>query len=106
MGAYTYISEQDRMTWRNPKQLPPELQEVFEEALLRDPLLMINEYVIRVKDGWFGSKLEVRYSLYKECPSFDGSAYQAQYVICASKNLDTLFAYLCGIVNSPKTNKQ
>ena len=102
MGAYIYITEAERISMR--RVLHPELKSLFEEALQCDPSLMIRDYPVRVKRGWFGYTIETKYDLYHESPSYDGSAYQARFQSSASKNMDTLVAYLHGIINgSPKT---
>jgi hypothetical protein len=87
------------------KVLDPELNELFQEALQCDPSLLINDYPVRVRKGWFGSTIETRYELYHETPAHDGSAYQARIQRSASKNMDTLVAYLHGIINGASKTK-
>jgi hypothetical protein len=101
MGLYTYITDQERVSMR--KVFDPELNELFQEALQFDPSLLIKNYPVRIRKklikGWFSSTIETRYELYHETPASDGTAYQARIQISASKNMDTLVAYLHGIIN-------
>lgn len=99
MGAYIYVSEQDRIKMRRVSD--PEVNEEFQEALKYDPSLMIEEYSHSVTKGFFKKRTEftTRFTIYHESPGFDKSTYQARIQASASGEKKVVIAYLHGIIN-------
>ena len=98
MGAYMYVSNEDRISKR--KVSDKELNEEFQEALKYDPSLMIEESQRVIKKGLFGKKeVFTSYQLYHEQPAFDGTAYQARYQMSGSGKKHIVTAYLHGLIN-------
>ena len=99
MGLYMYVSEQDRISKR--KVSDEAMNELFQDALLHDPSLMIEEHIFKVTKGIFKKRIEIKttYSIYHETPAYDGSAYQARLQSSASGEANVVVAYLHGLIN-------
>lgn len=97
MGAYIYITENDRIDMR--KVADTDLDTEFQEALKYDPSLMISEYTRLVRKGLFKKDYVKSYSIYHESPAFDGSTYQARLQGSACGTKEIVITYLHGIIN-------
>ncbi len=105
MGLYKYINEQDRISMREVNDI--EVKEVFQEALVHDPSLMIYETILTVNDGFFKKKKVLTYSIYHEIFSENGTpTYEAKYQISASGPKELTMAYLFGIINGSISEKR
>lgn len=108
---YTYVTEDDikRMKQINSNK---ELNELFQEALEIHSQLLIEEhyYYKKVKGykGWLLGKKEkdFSYTLFFESPGYDGSAYQARYIMAAGNNPSSISTYLYGIINGGNAVKE
>jgi hypothetical protein len=99
MGMYMYVNEQDRIDKR--KVVGNDyLYEEFQAALKCCPSLMIDSHNHVEYKGLFRKKvLKTYYSIYHETPAFDGTPYQARYQFSACSDVQTIIAYLHGIIN-------
>jgi hypothetical protein len=100
MSAYTYITEEERKSWR--KVTDKNINDLFQEALEVCPSLLITERFYTVRK-WFRREQKVSYTIYHDHPAYDGTAYQARYQIWGSGDIDNVAAYLCGIINGYKS---
>lgn len=102
MGLYRYITEEEIRQLKTVKD--ETLNEILQEALKYDDSLLVEEQICLVqKAKVFPPRKEIKgtiYTVYHESPSFDGSAYQAQYMSFAT-NVDRniVAVYLFGIIN-------
>lgn len=105
MGLYIFVDDKDRITKR--KVTDSDLNEDFQEALKYDPSLMIEETITKTERGWVKKKviIKTRYTVYHECPSHDGSAYQARMQMSGSGEKNIVTAYLHGIINGAVNSK-
>lgn len=98
MGAYIFITEQDRVSKR--KVSDEIVNEEFQEALKHDHSLMIEEHKYIIKKWLFGREInKTTYSIYHETPAFDGSPCQARFQSSGSGEKHVVIAYLHGIIN-------
>ena len=98
MGMYCYITESERKTLRVCED--KEVNDLFQEALLADPSLMIEQRYMYIKRGWLkGHERVVYFNVLHEHPAHDGSAFQARYQVSASGKKSVVMAYLYGIIN-------
>lgn len=101
MGMYIYVTEEQ--TQEMKKVNDSYLNELLQEALLHDNTILLEENYYYVKSKWWlfnrKRKKKFRYTIYHESRASDGSAYQAQYMLCAGNEKRMVFAYLFGIIN-------
>jgi len=102
MGAYIFITTQDRITMR--KVSDEYVNEEFQEALKHDPSLMIEEHKPVFKRRLFSywsknREPETTYSIYHETHAFDKTPYQARLQGSGSGDKRVVIAYLHGIIN-------
>lgn len=103
MGCYTYISDTDRVNWR--KVGDEGINTLFQEALQIDKSLMISEHFYTEKRFLKKSIEKVDYTFYHECFVGDVPVYQARQQLSASGDKRVVMAYLYGIINGSKLNK-
>lgn len=98
---YIFVNKADLVNMRSVSDI--ELNNLFKEAISYCNRLMIEEVhgFKKVRKSIFKTETisHITYNVYHETPAFDGSAYQAMYMSCASGDAEKVSAYLYGIIN-------
>lgn len=99
MGAYIYITEEDRIQMRTVTD--SDVNEALQDALRFVPSLMIFERDDFVKESWFKKrKIYKSFTVFHEQFMSDGTpSHQARYQSSGSGRKEVTIAYLHGIIN-------